>query len=231
MAEKAGYYMVIPATVWADAELPPNAKLLYGHISTLANSGGVCTAGNEYFAEQLEISKKRTSELISLLAAKGYIDVSVNKTDKGAVESRVVKIAAEVCEGIPKNKDRVSREIGGGYPEKCKHNNTSINNIPPIVPHGDEERFNTFWDAYPRKVNKLKAKKAWDKLKVTPELFETVMNGLDRWKHTRQWLKDGGEFIPYPTTWLNGRMFEDSPAQAAQSPECSAPVPDRGEAW
>lgn len=234
MADKAGYYMVIPASVWADTEIPPNAKLLYGHISTLSNSSGNCTAGNEYFAEQLEISKKRASELIGLLSSKGYIHVEVKKTDKGAVESRTIKIAAEPSEGIPKNKDRVSREIRIGYPENyaayIKNNNTSNNNTP-IVPNGDEERFDTFWKEYPRKVNKPKAKKAWDKLKVTPELFETVMNGLDRWKHSRQWLKDGGEFIPHPSSWLNGRMFEDSPSQAFASAECSVPAPDRGEAW
>lgn len=240
MADKAGYYMVIPASVWADTEIPPNAKLLYGHISTLSNSSGNCTAGNEYFAEQLEISKKRASELIGLLSSKGYIHVEVKKTDKGAVESRTIKIAAEPSEGIPKNKDRVSREIRGGYPENyaayIKNNNTSNNNTP-IVPTGDERKckdsgdlFDLFWSAYPNKVDKAKARRAWNKLKVDAQLFEQIMTGLEAWKASKQWQKDNGDYIPYPTTWLNGRRFENHPSPATAASYTSS-VPDRGEAW
>jgi hypothetical protein len=29
------------------------------------------------------------------------------------------------------------------------------------------------------------------------------------WKNSQQWTKDGGQFIPMPATWLNGRRWED----------------------
>lgn len=92
--------------------------------------------------------------------------------------------------------------------------------IPPIVPHGDEpvvktekdsfsESFNDFWKAYPKKVSKTSALKAWNKLKPDDNLVREILSALEQQKKTAQWQKDDGQFIPYPTTWLNGRRWED----------------------
>jgi hypothetical protein len=35
------------------------------------------------------------------------------------------------------------------------------------------------------------------------------MNGLDASKNSKQWVKDGGQFIPHPTTWLNNERWCD----------------------
>lgn len=71
--------------------------------------------------------------------------------------------------------------------------------------------FDRFWAAYPRKVKKPQARKAWDKLKVTPEKLEVILSALEHWKACDQWQKDKGRFIPYPATWLNGEMYNDTP--------------------
>lgn len=71
--------------------------------------------------------------------------------------------------------------------------------------------FETFWQAYPNKKNKKTAKRAWDKLKVTPERFVIIMEGLERAKKSREWAKkedktlelENGDYIPHPSTWLN----------------------------
>lgn len=38
-----------------------------------------------------------------------------------------------------------------------------------------------------------------------------ALEGLERWKGSRDWLKDGGQFIPHPATFLNQRRWEDNP--------------------
>ena len=92
--------------------------------------------------------------------------------------------------------------------------------IPPIVPRGDEpvvktekdsfsESFNDFWKAYPKKVSKTSALKAWNKLKPDDKLVREILSALEQQKKSAQWQKDDGQFIPYPTTWLNGRRWED----------------------
>lgn len=66
--------------------------------------------------------------------------------------------------------------------------------------------FEQFWKAYPRKVGKLAAQKAW--LKMTPDLSE-VLNALEWQTKQKQWL-DG--FIPHPSTYLNqGRWMDEPP--------------------
>ncbi|MCF7558887.1 hypothetical protein [Pseudomonas petrae] len=78
--------------------------------------------------------------------------------------------------------------------------------------------FERFWKLYPRKVDKVKAEKAWIKLNVTEEMFAVIATVLARQCQSVGWLKSGGQFIPHPTTWINGNRWEDEPlAAAAQS--------------
>ena len=32
---------------------------------------------------------------------------------------------------------------------------------------------------------------------------------MENQKQSAQWSKDNGQFIPHPTTWLNGKRWED----------------------
>ncbi|KKM78774.1 hypothetical protein LCGC14_1356520 [marine sediment metagenome] len=66
--------------------------------------------------------------------------------------------------------------------------------------------FDKFWEAYPRKVGKLQAEKAWHKLK--PPLSK-VLFACQQAVESSQWRKNGGEFIPHPATWLNRGGWED----------------------
>jgi hypothetical protein len=69
--------------------------------------------------------------------------------------------------------------------------------------------FEQFWESYPKKANKQKAERSFQKLAPSDELGETMMAAVDRQKRMPQWLKDGGEFIPHASTWINGRRWED----------------------
>ena len=73
MEEKKSYYAIIPANVRYDADLTPNAKLLYGEITALCNEKGYCWATNDYFAKLYNVSKISISNWISALVKKGYI--------------------------------------------------------------------------------------------------------------------------------------------------------------
>ena len=87
------------------------------------------------------------------------------------------------------------------------------------------ERFEEFWKQYPRKEKKKNAAEAWSRLKLTDEDFSLVMASLSRQKMSDQWTRDGGKFIPHPTTWLNGRRWEDEGIQgdyAASAPGAPA---------
>lgn len=71
-----------------------------------------------------------------------------------------------------------------------------------------EKLFNNFWNLYPKKKSKGQAEKAWKTIKVTNELFDEIIKGLDRAIRSQQWLENT-KFIPFPATWLNAKGWED----------------------
>lgn len=69
--------------------------------------------------------------------------------------------------------------------------------------------FDRFWAAYPKKSAKSDAARAFHKLEVTEELLVRILAAIEKQAKGESWRKDGGQFIPYPATWLNGRRWED----------------------
>lgn len=86
-------------------------------------------------------------------------------------------------------------------------------------------RFEAFWKAYPRRVAKPDALKAWNKLQLTEEQCAALMTALDAAKRSEQWCRDDGKYIPHPATWLNKRRFEDEPELQLVQPSTPAVEP------
>ena len=76
-----------------------------------------------------------------------------------------------------------------------------------------EDDFETFWNAYPRKEGKQKARAAF--AKVT-EPVEILLDAIEDHKKSAQWEKDGGQFIPHAATWLNGKRWLDQMVPATK---------------
>ena len=111
----------------------------------------------------------------------------------------------------------------------------AYNNPPYSPPKGDSaeprkqrskttptwkpERFEGFWAYYPRWENPMGAVRAWDKLKPDDALIETIGRALQVLKASPAWRDGVG--IPYASTFLNGRRWEDAgakrPAQSAKA--------------
>lgn len=79
----------------------------------------------------------------------------------------------------------------------------------PFKSKRQEQLFDEFWERYPKKRSKGQAERAWVKLKPDEQLFEAIMTGLKRAKTSVDWAKNGGQYIPYPSTWLNAKGWED----------------------
>lgn len=71
------------------------------------------------------------------------------------------------------------------------------------------EDFEVFWDMYPRKVGKGKALKSWKKVKPSRVLVQIIFEAIEKQKLSRDWMKENGQFIPYPATWLNEKRWDD----------------------
>lgn len=104
----------------------------------------------------------------------------------------------------------------------------AYNNPPYSPPKGDDaeeprkqrskttptwkpERFEGFWAYYPRGENRMGAVRAWDRLKPDDALIETIGRALQILKASPAWRDGVG--IPYASTFLNGRRWEDATAK------------------
>ena len=76
------------------------------------------------------------------------------------------------------------------------------------------DRFAEFWKLYPRKAGKGKAEESFVKYVTSKKIFDAVMAGLRKHIGCDDWVKDDGQYIPHPTTWLNQRRWEDEPVAA-----------------
>lgn len=83
---------------------------------------------------------------------------------------------------------------------------TETEQSPPIAP---PRGFDLFWKAYPKKVGKGAAEKAWKKISKPSEILGKIVLALQWQKKSEQWTRDNGQFIPHPATYLNEKRWDD----------------------
>lgn len=91
-------------------------------------------------------------------------------------------------------------------------NNISISEDTNVIKEEKseiDEMFDMFWIVYPKKSNKKGAKVSFKRIKNLKTEFPLLMEALERFKKSKQWTKQNGEFIPLPTTWINQERWKD----------------------
>ena len=116
----------------------------------------------------------------------------------------------------PKNKDPEETNENQEKPTETNENQPEPTKSQKEKKYKEIERkeiidtlFDRFWTAYPRKVAKPDARKKFEKLNPDEALLETMLAAIEKQKRSDQWIRDGGQFIPHPSTWLNQRRWED----------------------
>lgn len=69
--------------------------------------------------------------------------------------------------------------------------------------------FDSFWSAYPKKVSKGQALKTFNKVVKDEETLDLILADLDKRKRFKQWTENQGQFIPYPSSYLNNQGWLD----------------------
>ena len=135
MKEKEpSYYMIIPATVW-NSDIKDKAKLIYGHITVLANQKGYCWATNSHLAKAVGVKNKETvSGYISDLKELGVITTQVIlKKGTKQVEERRIYLATPINQEINSINPEVNRpvnlKVNRPVNLEVTGNTTSNNNI------------------------------------------------------------------------------------------------------
>jgi len=69
-----------------------------------------------------------------------------------------------------------------------------------------DRAFEVFWSMYPKKTAKAYCREIWRRKQLSEEI---IIPALKRAIWSMEWQKDGGKFIPNPSTWLNQGRWED----------------------
>ena len=113
-----------------------------------------------------------------------------------------------------------------------QQNKDNINNIlPPIAPQGGQraktvptwmpERFEALWKYYPRNENRKAAVRAWDKLRPSSDLVDTMARSLKAQK--KAWELPGAPTPPHLSTWLNGERWAETVYVRQEADEPAGP--------
>ena len=125
-------------------------------------------------------------------------------------KSPMIKDFLRTYPGVKEHKShRVSHRVSRvGVQEQDQEQDQEQKNNPPKPPKGgDVPGFAEFWTAYPKKIGKDAARKAWAKRTGVP--LPAILSAIREQAQSEQWRKDGGQFIPNPATWLNQGRWED----------------------
>lgn len=128
-----------------------------------------------------------------------------------------------------RSEENTSTEVKKVHGNKTDMNKPELNNnITPIIPFEESNEaqdkepikktaemlspFDQFWNAYPKKVSKAAAKKAFEKIyqsKNGNQIIQAIAKDLEKRKQFEQWKKDNGKYIPHASTYLNGQLWLD----------------------
>jgi len=227
-------FMTIPASVYEDGGLRDSAILLYGRISAMTYSTGYCWATNAYLAEQMGLAKDTISSLVKQLAKHGHITI-VEVRDEYTnefmqrqifipffgIEKQCAPSPQKCLEGCANDELPPPGKNADTSPQNCRYppgknadqsNINRYNNTPYNPPEGERTlaaHFESFWEAYPKKKDKQRAARAFKRLKATEPMLAMMLSALEIQKRSPDWRKDGGQYVPLPSTWLNGHRWED----------------------
>jgi hypothetical protein len=183
----------------------------------------------EYLLSKMNTTEDQVFAIIEKLVSMGTIDRELWDRKRIWMQTFVDSIADAYSrrkEDVPckpdigpqvSKSDMVNVDIKPTEKDLCQHlsaKESKVNKIKekkrketPLSQYSDE--FETFWKAYPKKVKKDNAWAAWKKRNGTMPPIDIIVKAIETQKKCSQWIRDGGQYIPHPATWINGGQWMD----------------------
>lgn len=193
-----------------DKNLQPLDNLVLGAIYWYERlKDGKCFASNQSIGQIVNATTQSVANSIRRLSQYGYIECTY-KDEKKRNRMQITCLLTRV---------NVSNDTSGDV--------STIHQVSNRDTSGDEQNknsiknnrkeyiytsFQEFWSVYPKKVGKGLAESSWLKIcgglskETVREIIEHVRK---RSVSDEQWLKDNGQFIPNPATFLNQKRWYD----------------------
>jgi DNA-binding transcriptional ArsR family regulator len=194
----------------------PLRKLVLIKLADNANDQGECWPSYQHIADQCEISRSTVKVHIRELEKAGFLRREFRR--KGELnQSNLFHLAlsggatSAPGGGAAENPPGAAENPGGGAAAapRTSHSSEPVKEPKSLCSSEATESFDRFWKLYPKKRSLKEAKKAWEKLKPNSELQQILITALGKQCLQHDWVKDGGQYVPLASSWLNGEKWTD----------------------
>ena len=188
---KSGNYYTVQSFMRNDLKLKGNELSIYAIIFGFTQDDESWFTGSlTYLQDWLGVSKNTVRSALDSLVAKGYIFKDTQSIN-----------------GIVYNKYKNNYGVSKIDPNNKEYNILDNINNNIYSAFDAKKAFESFWEIYPRKINKKKAEEKFLKICKDEETFNKIINAVKVQKKTEQWKNI--QYIPHPTTWLNGERWKN----------------------
>jgi len=151
--------------------------------------------------------------LFSKLKSGRFISDSLNKRLKALDEKRAKRVIAGRKGGKQKSSNAKAK-LKVNYKQSSSstlalENSTEEKRTEEKTNKKDSEEYEQFYAAYPKKKGREQGYKTWKKLGSKKPELSILLAALEKQKQSRDWQKDNGQYIPLPSSWLNGLRWDD----------------------
>ena len=151
----------------------------------------------------------------------GYASAAGMRSEKARKAAKAKWQRADDAQAVPKqcsSNAQADNEQCLDKNEQCPSPSPTPTPSPKPKKKEYTDDFERFWSAYPRKVAKGDAFKAWQRLNGTAPDADELIKVVEQQKQSPQWQRENGKFIPHPATWLNQERWHDEIQQPPKVP-------------
>jgi len=202
----------VPNWLMCRKEISLGAKLVYARLSQYAGRDGRAFPKQETLSEQLGLSQRQTKRYVSELVKHSLI----NSEKQGLGKPSIYTFNHHEWMCVTRH------NLGDTYDPK------KVTDMSPPIKRVKEENqiniykkdFERLYAVYPRKEKKAPAEKAFIKLSKAKKLPDTdVLIAAIKKRLELDWKDKEKQFIPLPSSWLNGERWNDELEEPQQKEE------------
>jgi predicted transcriptional regulator len=209
---KKNDYTMINNYLIKDKNLQLKDKGMLLVLLSLPNDWDFSVVGLEKICKE---TKDTINGILNNLQKYNYLKRDKKRDDKGRFidwQYDIYEIPKDLYDDLPhpKNQDMDNRDMDFPDMENYTQLNTNKESTKELNTKLKEiykERFEEFYQAYPKHLKKAEVEKWFYKNKPDETLFNTIMTQLEKFKQCKEWKQQ--QYIPYPSTWLNQKRWED----------------------
>lgn len=186
------------ATVWATSPYRGEALLLHLALADFANDEGICFPSQKTLARKARCSENYVRVAVKRMVADGWLEVVEPAHGRGrAITYQLKPHSANPHSANPHSPRRETPFATKSTPLIKNHHEPSL-----------VDEFAKFWEAYPRKVAKGTARRAFAKAFArNPDLtIGQLLEAVERYAAS----VSDPKFVAYPATWLSGERWLDN---------------------